>query len=490
MDRAGGDGAGGVAQEAFGLSSLMSCPKRSSGPLLIAYSLLWWLLSPLLGGYLLYRSLQQPAYRRHWGERFGIGLPSFKDEGPPLIWIHAVSLGETRALTSLLPAIANRYPEHRLLLTHGTPTGREAGAELLKPLADAFAETQQCYMPYDQQTAVDRFFECYNPKIGLVIETEVWPMLMARAKAHGVLMLLVSARLSEKSLSKAQQTRRLIEPALNAFDRILCQTENDMQRILQLAPSAKCQVCGNLKFDAKLSEVMIRQGLQWRTVHENDLEIPMDHHGFVDFESQSKSSGPDRQVRRWLLAASTREREEELLLKQWQALHEAGKQGTVLVIVPRHPQRFAEIAQVLEQYCPARWIRRSDSSFPRLGPSIQVVLGDSMGEMAAWYALADVVVMGGSLINSGSQNLIEACAAGKPVILGPSIYNFEQAAKQAIDAGAALQTESSQVLKLALELADQPGRCQTMGENARRFVACHQGATECVISVLKALRSF
>ena len=442
---------------------------QGSRILLNAYSLLWRLLSPLLCVYLLYRSIRQANYRQHWLERFGFDLPAFKEQSTPVIWIHAVSLGETRALASLLPAIAKRYPSCRLLLTHGTPTGRQAGKELLLGMTGAFAETQQCYLPYDNRDWVDRFLEHYRPAIGMIIETEVWPMLLDRAKALGVLMLLVSARLSEKSLVKARRTRLLIEPALASFHRILCQSDRDRQRILQVAPTAECQVCGNLKFDVQLSEAMIQQGLAWRHHHQDPAEI-----------------SADQPRDRWIIAASTREGEEALLLEQWRALPNERRKGIVFAIVPRHPQRFEAIAQLLELNDPGTWMRRSDHGFPRMTRSIEIVLGDSLGEMAAWYALCDVVVMGGSLINTGSQNFIEACAAGKPVILGPSIYNFEQAAKEAIASGAAIQVDASKVLETACELIEQSGSCQSMGEHAKKFVAAHQGATLRVMAVVDA----
>jgi 3-deoxy-D-manno-octulosonic-acid transferase len=174
---------------------------------LVAYSMLWYALSPLILAYLLYRSIRQPDYRKHWGERFAYSLPSFEqipaDDFKGVIWVHTVSLGETRAATSLLQAIRRAYPDHRLLLSHGTPTGREAGAVILATLGYQKGQTLQLYLPYDSPWAIDRFFDRYRPKIGLIIETEVWPNLMNRAKSYNITMILLSARLSEKSLKKA-----------------------------------------------------------------------------------------------------------------------------------------------------------------------------------------------------------------------------------------------------------------------------------------------
>lgn len=444
---------------------------------LAAYSMLWYVLSPLILAYLLYRGIRQPDYRKHWGERFASSLPSFEeipaDKFKGLIWVHTVSLGETRAATSLLQAIRLAYPDHRLLLSHGTPTGREAGAAILATLGYQKGQTLQLYLPYDRPRAIDQFFDRYRPQIGLIIETEVWPNLMNRAKAYNTAMILLSARLSEKSLKKALRYKSLIEPALLGFKQILCQTEQDLKRIKTVASDAVGMVCGNLKFDLELSQDLLRQGEQWRAVRPSAYQAD-------DARPLVLRSSPA-----WVLAASTREGEEELLIDQWLNLSAKTKASVVLAIVPRHPQRFEQVAQLLERRCKGQWIRRTDPAFPQFQLPTTIVLGDSLGEMAAWYALSDVVVMGGSLINTGSQNLIEACAAGRPVILGPSIYNFAQAAHQAISAGAAIQTQTSEVLRLALELLENPKRLDAMGQAAKTFVAAHQGATARVMAAIE-----
>jgi 3-deoxy-D-manno-octulosonic-acid transferase len=444
---------------------------------LVAYSMLWYALSPLILAYLLYRSIRQPDYRKHWGERFAYSLPSFEqipaDDFKGVIWVHTVSLGETRAATSLLQAIRRAYPDHRLLLSHGTPTGREAGAVILATLGYQKGQTLQLYLPYDSPWAIDRFFDRYRPKIGLIIETEVWPNLMNRAKSYNITMILLSARLSEKSLKKAMRYKHLIESALLAFKQILCQTEQDLKRIKIVAPDVYGVVCGNLKFDLELSQDLICQGKKWRAARPNA------------YQGHDARPATFRSSPAWVLAASTREGEEELLIDQWLSLSTETRAYVVLAIVPRHPQRFEQVAQLLERRCKGQWIRRTDPAFPQFQLPTMIVLGDSLGEMAAWYALSDVVVMGGSLINTGSQNLIEACAAGRPVILGPSIYNFEEAADQAISAGAAIQTQTSEVLTLALELLENPKRLDVMGQAAKTFVAAHQGATARVLTAIE-----
>jgi 3-deoxy-D-manno-octulosonic-acid transferase len=446
----------------FGLGSKLA---------LRAYSLLWALLSPAMLAYLFYRGLRQPAYRKHCLERFALSLPNFKLAQGDLIWVHAVSLGETSAASTILSAIAQHYPGHRLLLTHGTPTGRQAGADLLNALGFENDRSLQLYLPYDNGWAMNRFFDRYCPKIGIIIETEVWPSMMYQAKRHDTKMMLVSARLSEKSLRKAMRSKLLITPALLGFNDILCQTPQDLARIKQVAPDSTCKVGGNLKFDVTLAENLLQRGKAWR---EQACAWP-------------DGSGGRSLARAWIVAASTREGEESLLIEQWLRLDGEARRKFVLVLVPRHPQRFDDVAEELERRCKDLWIRRSDPLFPASDPMLEIVLGDSLGEMPAWYALADVVVMGGSLIDTGSQNLIEACAAGKPVILGPSIYNFEQAAQQAIAKGAAFQSESSAILSHALGLAQDRKRCLSMGQQAKHFVAAHQGATKRVMANLETL---
>ncbi|NDG57613.1 MAG: hypothetical protein EBX55_03940, partial [Betaproteobacteria bacterium] len=364
---AGGDCAGDVVDRAIGLSQAMKPLSLASRLALEAYSLLWLLLSPALLAYLLYRSLKQPAYRQHLSERFALRLPAFDGASDlqhqstvrvdprtgdrrPLIWVHAVSLGETNAAGSLLRAIKQDYPKHRLLLTHGTPTGREAGNSLLKSIGYADHQSLQLYLPYDNRWAVDRFFDHYRPDIGLIIETEVWPMLMQRASAFNISMILISARLSEKSLAKARRYQGLIQPALLAFEAILCQTDADLMRIRKLAPDVQGEVCGNLKFDLELPQDLLNTGLAWRD--EADLRAP----GLASSGKEDSASEKPLLQRSWLVAASTREGEEALLLKQWLGLAPRETMKIVMVIVPRHPQRFEQVAELLDQCCEGRWI--------------------------------------------------------------------------------------------------------------------------------------
>lgn len=433
------------------------------------YSLGWIIAIPLALAYLLYRSIRQPDYRRHWSERFGFG-PAAPDGQRP-IWIHAVSVGETAAAAPLIRRLAGRYPHAPLLLTHATPTGRATGQALFRDLAPRL---RQCYLPYDLPSFVARFLARRRPLCGLIMETEVWPNLMHVTATRGVPMAVVNARLSEKSLARGLKYRSLIRPAIEAFDVIVAQSAADSRRIARLAREADA-VAGNLKFDQPVSDEARDAGRRWR-----------------------KRFG----ARPVVLAASTRDGEEALLLQSWvgvlrDRLREAGgapegapEAAALLIIVPRHPNRFETVASLIAAAMPQDRLMRRDA-LDREGVDLtrcEVLLGDSMGEMQRWYGCADVVVMGGSLLPFGSQNLIEANALGCPVVLGPSVFNFEQAAAESIAAGAAVQVaDSDAAVATALRIAADNAQRDAMSQAAIGFAQAHRGATERTLLALAPL---
>ena len=419
------------------------------------YSLGWWLATPLVVLYLLWRSRRQPEYRAHWAQRWGF-VPARVDQAP-LVWVHAVSVGETRAAQPLIAALLARDPSIRILLTHMTPTGRQTGAELF---ASRFAgRVTQAYLPYDYRYATRRFLRAWRPTIGIVMETELWPNLCASAAAEKVPLALVNARLSEKSLRKGMRWHTLMAPAVNTLCCVVAQTESDAQRIRALG-RGQVEVAGNMKFDVTVPPEMTALGRQWR------------------------AALGGRPV---VLAASTRDGEERLLLDDWAALLGArASQGAapLLAIVPRHPQRFDEIADEIAR----RGLRLARRSRPDGAPAREadVLLGDSMGEMFAYYAMVDVAIIGGSLLPFGGQNLIEACAAGVPVLLGEHTYNFEDAARQAIALGAARrEPDAISALRSALELVGDPQRRELMSQRGSAFAAAHRGATRRTLALLE-----
>jgi 3-deoxy-D-manno-octulosonic-acid transferase len=427
------------------------------------YTAAWYLAMPLVLASLLWRSRRQPGYRAHLAERFGGHWP--RADLRPLIWIHAVSVGETRAAQPLVARLLERYPEHELLITHMTPTGRQTGQALF-----ASERVQQAYLPYDYPFAVRRFLRAWRPSLGIMIETELWPNLVAVARREGVPMALVNARLSERSLRKGRRWSALIRPALASLDLVLAQTDADARRLAQLGRPA-APVLGNLKFDVVATPALEALGHRWR----------------VAWLAGERIGGLPRFC---VMAASTREGEEALLLQAWAAHLQppslASRFPPLLVIVPRHPQRFDEVAALIEA---GGWRMARRSRLSEAGRcDAQVLLGDSMGEMAAYYALADVAIIGGSLLPFGGQNLIEACAAGVPVIVGPHTFNFAEAAEQAIDADAAIRVpDASRAVGQALAIVLDPEQRQSMSDHALTFAERHRGATERTLQALAPL---
>ncbi|MEB6662913.1 3-deoxy-D-manno-octulosonic acid transferase [Achromobacter ruhlandii] len=361
-------------------------------------------------------------------------------EGP--VWVHAVSLGETRAAQPLLQALLDRGLP--VLLTHITATGRAEGARLF---ADAIARGQlrQAWLPYDFPGATRRFLAAARPRCGILIEREIWPNLLAAARRAGVPMALVSARFSESSLRQAGRMGGVMREALAGLDLVLAQTAPDAERLAR-AGAPQPAVSGNLKFDLSLPQDRVREGQAWRA----------------------------RLGRPVVALASTREGEDGPFIAALKRL--AGTPGGPLfLLIPRHPQRFDEAAALLEQ-AGLPYVRRSTGQEPE--PRTTVLLGDTLGEMAFYYAAADVAVVAGSFAPLGGQNLIEACAAGVPVIVGPHTFNFQQAASDAIEAGAAqCQPDPERAVAAALALLADPVARQAAGDAARAWFASHAGAT-------------
>ncbi|HCI53950.1 MAG TPA: 3-deoxy-D-manno-octulosonic acid transferase [Gallionella sp.] len=409
----------------------------------VLYTVLLWLLLPFIFLKLLRRSRRQPEYLQHLGERFGFYLAN---SAKPVIWLHAVSVGETRATVSLVAKLRASYPDHQILLTHTTPTGRAISEQLYGD------EVLRVYLPYDYPFAVRRFLRHYRPELGILMETEIWFNLIHEAHAAGVPVLLLNARLSEKSARGYARASHLTRSALRQLNAIAAQTPDDAARLIQLG-AGPVSVMGNLKFDIAPPPAMLTLGVALR--------------------------GQFGTKRKIVLAASTREGEEALLLDAWQA------GGVLLVIVPRHPQRFDEIAQLLSSRG-LRYQRRSENR--DVASDIQVVLGDSMGEMFAYYAACDVAYIGGSLLPFGGQNLIEACSVGTPVLIGPHTYNFTEATRLAVEAGAAVRVnDAAELFQVAGSLLGDEGRLAAMRQQGMQFVASHRGATDKAMDVIASV---
>ena len=431
------------------------------------YSLLMVLGQPLLRRKLARRGRQEAGYLEKVEERFGrYSQPA--ETASELVWLHAVSLGETRTAAMLLKALRAEQPGLRILLTHGTATGRAEGRALLRP-GDV-----QVWQPWDSPGAVARFFQHFKPRLGLLMETEIWPNQVAQAKARAMPLLLVNARLPEKSLKQALRLAPLALPAYGALTAVLAQTDDDAKRFGQLGAKV-AGVFGNLKFDATIDADQFARGKVWRQA----LAQPV------------------------LMFASSREGEETDFLKQISAVAQAGRAQAAMdsiaskgpkdfkaLIVPRHLQRFGEVEALVKQQGLRLSRRSSWTGSPadsREAMSADVWLGDSLGEMALYYALSDVALLGGSFAPLGGQNLIEAAACGCPVVMGPHTFNFAEAAAQAETSGAARRVaDLTQGMRTALALMGATDQRAAAASASLAFAARYQGATERTVEVLRA----
>jgi len=436
------------------------------------YTFAWLLALPIVALYLLWRSMRQPEYRRHWAERFfGHAAPAHAVPDAFVIWVHAVSVGETRAAQPLIERLARTHAHAHFVLTHMTPTGRAAGTDLVHALP---GRVQQRYLPYDLPFAVHHFLRQIGASVGVLMETEIWPNLLYAAQLRGVPVVLANARLSQRSLDKALRYRDLIRGASAGVAIVGAQSSADRMRVLQVY-DGPVRVTGNLKFDLLPDPQQLEQGRVLRA-------------GFRErFGARAL----------WLFA-STREGEERLLVDALRTWEGAAGAQPLLLFVPRHPQRFEEVAALLHGLG-GRVLRRgqwdaalraspgeAQQEAPAGAPVAQVLLlGDSMGEMPLYYAMADVALIGGSLQPLGGQNLIEACACGCPVVLGPHMFNFAQAAQDALAAGAAWQVrDAPEALRTMEQICREAALRQQMSSAALAFSSVHRGATERTLAII------
>lgn len=411
----------------------------------LIYSLAVLALLPWAVLHLLWRARRQPEYLRHWGERFGFFATV---SSAPTLWLHAVSVGETRAAQPLVAALREHYPGHRILFTHMTPTGRATSEALFGD------DVERIYLPYDTPWAMRRFLRHYRPAFGLIMETELWPNLIAACREAGMPLCLVNARLSQRSAKRYASFPTLTREALQGLAAIGAQSADDAARLTALG-ARSVTVTGNIKFD---------------------IEAPPAQ---LELARELRARCGSRPV--WL-AASTREGEEALILDAWKRVG-AGN-AALLVIVPRHPQRFDEVARLATERGFALQRRSEDAA---VAATTQILIGDSMGEMFAYYAAADIAFIGGSLLDFGSQNLIEAAACGTPILIGPSTRNFAEAARAAIACGAARTiADADDLVRQVLDLLSAAESRLAMGTAGRAFAARHRGATALTLELITA----
>ncbi|OJW42194.1 MAG: 3-deoxy-D-manno-octulosonic acid transferase [Thiobacillus sp. 65-1059] len=410
------------------------------------YRLALLLAAPLIPLRLLWRGRRERGYLQHWNERLARGPAP----AAGALWIHAVSVGEMRAAQPLVAALRAAHPDAPLLLSCMTPTGRATAEALYGSFATIV------YLPYDYAWLVRRFLRRAQPRAGILMETELWPNLIDAAARQGIPMVLANARLSARSARGYARLPALARACLARIAAVAAQSEADAARLLKLG-AASVHVTGNLKFDIAPPPALLERGAAW------------------------KAQWGQRPV---LLAASTREGEEAPLLRAFAA---AAPAAVLLVLVPRHPQRFDAVAQLIES-AGLSWQRRSELDGAQLHAGTRVLLGDSLGELFAYYAACDVAFVGGSLAPLGGQNLIEAASAGRPVLVGPHTFNFEEATRLAIEAGAALRVgDAAGLLENALQLLDDDAARARMGEAGLAFVARHRGAAARVAGLVAPL---
>ncbi|MGR6495788.1 lipid IV(A) 3-deoxy-D-manno-octulosonic acid transferase [Pseudomonas fulva] len=416
------------------------------------YTLLFHLALPLLALRLYLRARKAPAYGRRIDERFAIKLPTMRKGG---IWVHAVSVGESIAAAPMVRALLKAYPELPITLTCMTPTGSERIGALF---ADE-PRVQHCYLPYDLPWAAERFLDHVQPRLGVIMETELWPNHIHQCARRGIPVALANARLSERSARGYGRFARLTRPMLAEMSLIAAQTEVEAQRFLALGARAACvQVTGSIKFDLKIDEQLVPRAQALR-------------------QQWAATSRPV-----WI-AASTHDGEDALILQAHQQLLQVHGDA-LLILVPRHPERFDAVHAICSQQFAT--VRRS-TGLPVLAQT-QVLLGDTMGELLFLYALADMAFVGGSLVPTGGHNPLEPAALALPVLMGPHVFNFLEISAMLREAGALQQVDDAQGLAGAVQrLVELPQDARRMGEAGRAVMRANQGALQRLLKGLGRL---
>ncbi len=406
--------------------------------LLVLYSTLFYLLTPVLLLRLWWRGRKARGYRRNWTQRLGLGAAIRQ----PVIWVHAVSVGETVAIAPLVRWLLVRYPQHRILVTNMTPTG----AEQVRTLFGDRVEQRFC--PWDLPLALKAFLRRTQPELCIIVETELWPNMVAQCARAGVPVLLANARLSERSARGYRKFSVLARPMLQRLSLIAAQNPADAERFVALGmPAERVEVTGSIKFDLQPDADKVQAGRALR-----------------------QQLGADRPV---LIAASTHQGEDEILLEAWQQL-KATHPELVLILVPRHPERFADVARLCRRYS-ERLVCRSSGK--QADTQTELLLGDTMGELMLFYAAADIAFVGGSFSGTGGHNPLEPAALGLPVMMGPDCFNFQAITDALCDAGGLVRVEDAAGLRAQLSVwLGEAGQRRAAGAQGADFVAANRGA--------------
>ena len=416
------------------------------------YTVIFYLLVPFIILRLLWRALKSPGYAKRWSERFG--FVRMARESPNVIWIHAVSVGETLAAVPLINALKHSYPRHRILITCMTPTGSEQVRRIFSDTVD------HCYIPYDIPDAVIRFLKRIKPQVLIIMETELWPNTIASCRARGIPVVLANGRLSEKSFQAYRRVKYLVRPMMNQLSFVVAQYKQDADRFLTLGVAeGALSIAGNIKFDLTLDELTRVKAKElsevWRGVNQRPI----------------------------FLAASTHKGEDQIVLAAFQQI-KVLFESALLVIVPRHPERFDEVAALCND-TKLNLVRRSQ------GASVadaDILLGDTMGELMVFFGACDVAFVGGSLVPTGGHNIIEPAAWGVPILTGPHLFNFAQASTLLIESGGLIVCEGSGSLahQFTRLLQDHTSR-RYASDAARRVAESNRGALNQLLKTIKPL---
>lgn len=412
------------------------------------YSFLFYLILPFIFLRLLWRSRRAPLYRQRLGERLGF-CPERLTQS---IWIHTVSLGETIAAIPLIKILKERYPQSTMLITNMTPTGSER-------VKAAFGDSVwNFYIPYDLPDCVARFLKHINPQVCIIMETELWPNLFAACKAHDIPLVVTNARLSEKSAHCYQRVKPIVTEMFTAITILAAQSQADADRFIELGmPREKIRVTGSLKFDLDIPEQLSEQGKQLRA-----------------------QLGVDRPV--WI-AASTHPGEDELILTAHHRIRQK-LPNALLLLVPRHLERFDSVAALVQQQG-FSLVRRSQQV--PCDEETAVYLGDTMGELMLLYAACDVACIAGSFAPIGGHNIIEPAALHKPIVTGPQLFNFAEISELMLQAEGMLKVQTTEELAVAvLQLLEDPSYRQRMSENAFTVVEKNRGALKKQVELIHA----
>ncbi|MEJ6772752.1 MAG: lipid IV(A) 3-deoxy-D-manno-octulosonic acid transferase [Porticoccaceae bacterium] len=415
----------------------------------IIYSAIFYLLTPIILLRLLYRALKAPAYRKRWAERFG--FPVYAESTADFIWLHAVSVGETLAAVPLVKTLQEKYPQHLLMVTCMTPTGSER-------IKAAFGDSvDHSYMPYDTPDAVARFLNRLKPKMLIIMETELWPNTIAACQSRDIPVILANGRLSARSAAAYQSISSLVQPMLSGISAVAAQHKDDGDRFIRLGlPPSALEVTGNIKFDLSLD----------RDVQDRAAVL-----------SEQWHCGNNRPV---FLAASTHRGEDEIILQSFGHIKQQ-IDNALLVLVPRHPERFNQVGEL----CTSAGFTLARRSAGDKVEAADVLLGDTMGELMVFFGACDVAFVGGSLVATGGHNMIEPAAWGVPVLTGPHLFNFTEASQLLLAAdGMLVCNDAAELAEQCISLMGNKGRRQEVGNAARLVAEANRGALDKLMSVI------